>query len=174
MTKTLAGPQWPEPVRILSEITSEYGFITVEAVGLTSGRHYSTVLWPGQMPAAATAWRPDFSADADVWRLLIEAERLKLAYACDPLVATNNCLVDLLPHQLEAVYDVMLPQPTIRHLLAHDAGAGKTIMCGLLHKELRLRQPDLRTLIVAPAGLVTQWKREMAQKFGERFEFRTF
>lgn len=170
MTKTLVGPQWPEPVRILSEITSEYGFITVEAVGLTSGRHYSTVLWPGQMPAAATAWRPDFSADADVWRLLIEAERLKLAYACDPLVATNNCLVDLLPHQLEAVYDVMLPQPTIRHLLAHDAGAGKTIMCGLLHKELRLRQPDLRTLIVAPAGLVTQWKREMAQKFGERFE----
>lgn len=170
MTKTLAGPQWPEPVRVLSEATSEYGFTTVEAVGLNSGRHYSTVLWPKEMPVAATSWRPDFSADADVWRLLIEAERLRLAYSCDPLVATNNCLVDLLPHQLEAVYDVMLPQPTIRHLLAHDAGAGKTIMCGLLHKELRLRQPDLRTLIVAPAGLVPQWKREMAEKFGERFE----
>lgn len=170
MTKTLDGPQWPEPVRVLSETASEYGFITIEAVGLTSGRHYSTVLWPKEMPAAATSWRPDFSADADVWRLLIEAERLKLAYSCDPLVATNNCLVDLLPHQLEAVYDVMLPQPTIRHLMAHDAGAGKTIMCGLLHKELRLRQSDLRTLIVAPAGLVSQWQREMATKFGERFE----
>ena len=127
MTKTLVGPQWPEPVRILSEITSEYGFITVEAVGLTSGRHYSTVLWPGQMPAAATAWRPDFSADADVWRLLIEAERLKLAYACDPLVATNNCLVDLLPHQLEAVYDVMLPQP-IRTGLANSAANSASIL----------------------------------------------
>ena len=54
--------------------------------------------------------------------------------------------------------------------MAHDAGAGKTIMCGLLHKELRLRQPDLRTLIMAPAGLVSQWKREMATKFGECFE----
>jgi len=170
MTKTLAGPQWPEPVRELSETASEYGFITLEAVGLNSGRHYSTVLWPKEMPVAATSWQPDFGADANRWRLLIEAERLKLAYACDPLVATNNCLVDLLPHQLEAVYDVMLPQPTIRHLMAHDAGAGKTIMCGLLHKELRLRQPDLRTLIVAPAGLVSQWKREMAVKFGERFE----
>ena len=90
MTKTLDGPQWPEPVRVLSETASEYGFITIEAVGLTSGRHYSTVLWPKEMPAAATSWHPDFNADADVWRLLIEAERLKLAYSCDPLVARTT------------------------------------------------------------------------------------
>jgi hypothetical protein len=45
---------------------------------------------------------------------------------------------------MEAVYGVMLPQPRIRHLMAHDAGAGKTIMGGLLYKELSSRQPDMR------------------------------
>jgi len=119
--------------------------------------------------AEVSQWNPDLAADAAHFRLAIEAERLRLAYSCDPLVATNNANIDLLPHQLEAVYDCMLPQPVIRHLMAHDAGAGKTIMGGLLHKELRMRQPELRTLIVAPAALVAQWQRELREKFFESF-----
>ncbi len=46
---------------------------------------------------------------------------------------------DPLPHQLEAVYEHLLKLPTVRFLLADDAGAGKTIMAGLLVRELKLR-----------------------------------
>jgi SNF2 family DNA or RNA helicase len=55
-------------------------------------------------------------------------------------------------------------------LLAHDAGAGKTIMAGMLLKELKRRQGLKRVLIVAPAGLTLQWRRELLTKFGEHFE----
>ncbi|MBM3189141.1 MAG: DEAD/DEAH box helicase, partial [Chloroflexi bacterium] len=168
---TRMAPFWPEPIHVLSESATD-GFVTVEGRGLQTGRHYSTTLpsriWTELQPAKE--WRPTFGADPGALYLAVEAERLRLAYTCDPLLATNNALIDLVPHQMEAVYDLMLPQPTIRHLMAHDAGAGKTIMCGLLHKELRLRQPCLRTLIVAPAALVPQWQRELGERFFERFE----
>ncbi|MDI6631854.1 MAG: DEAD/DEAH box helicase, partial [Thermoanaerobacteraceae bacterium] len=71
---------------------------------------------------------------------------------------------------LEAVYHYILPLPRIRFLLADDAGAGKTIMAGLLLKELKLRGLVARTLIVAPANLAFQWQREMRDRFRERFD----
>lgn len=167
----ITGPYWPEPVGVLS-VEHVDGFTTIEACGLHTGRHYSTTLpqedWKAIAPTREQV--PAFDAPPVEFRLALEAERLRLAHACDPLLATNNSLVDLLPHQMEAVYKVMLPQPTIRHLMAHDAGAGKTVMCGLLHKELRMRTPSLRTLIVAPAALVVQWQRELREKFLEDFQ----
>lgn len=78
--------------------------------------------------------------------------------------------IDPLPHQLEAVYYYMLRQPRLRFLLADDPGAGKTIMAGLLLKEMKLRSAVLRTLIVAPANLVGQWQRELSEKFDEPFD----
>lgn len=169
---TMTGPYWPEAIQVLSVTVSAYGFITVEARGLESDRHYTTTLpqdqWDALHPTSEFA--PAFRADPAEFALVLEAQRLRLAYSCDPLLATNNALIHLLPHQIEAVYGVMLPQPAIRHLLAHDAGAGKTIMAGLLYKELRVRQPNLRTLIVAPAALTVQWQRELEEKFLSRFE----
>ena len=67
--------------------------------------------------------------------------------------------VDPLPHQLEAVYDYFLKLPRIRFLLADDPGAGKTIMAGLLIKELKLRGLIKRILIITPAALSFQWQR---------------
>jgi SNF2 domain-containing protein len=75
-----------------------------------------------------------------------------------------------LPHQIEAVYRHLLPQPRLRFVLADDPGAGKTIMAGLLLKELRLRGVVDRTLIIAPAPLTVQWQDELLDKFDERFE----
>ncbi len=163
---------WPEPVAILAVRCEEQSpVVTVEAVGLRSRVHYTTSLpaadWQALQPEEAAY---TFDAPAQPFRLALEAERLRLAYTADPLLAANNARVDLLPHQMEAVYGVMLPQPRIRHLLAHDAGAGKTIMGGLLYKELAGRQPDLRTLIVAPAALTRQWQRELRDKFLVEFE----
>src|SRR5689334_15932437 len=41
--------------------------------------------------------------------LLIETERIRLAYAHDPYFAVSLSGVEPLPHQLEAVYERMLP-----------------------------------------------------------------
>lgn len=162
----LAAAYWPEPIAILSHAAAAAGFVVIEAVGLETQKHYTTTL-------PVSAWQelqPDtphytFDAPAQPFRLALEAERLRLAYTADPLLAANNARVHLLPHQMEAVYGVMLPQPRIRHLMAHDAGAGKTIMGGLLLQELISRAPELRALIVAPAALTIQWQRELREKF---------
>ncbi len=96
--------------------------------------------------------------------------RLGLAYEYDPYFSLSIARVDPLPHQLEAVYDYFIKLPRIRFLLADDAGAGKTIMAGLLIKELKIRGLVKRTLIVTPANLSFQWQRELKDKFRESFE----
>ena len=101
--------------------------------------------------------------------LLVESARIRLAYAHDPYFAVSLSGVAALPHQLEAVYERMLPQSRLRFLLAHDPGAGKTIMAGLLIKELKLRGVLDRVLIVCPAPLTIQWYDEMLNRFEERF-----
>src|SRR5437870_9373365 len=78
--------------------------------------------------------------------------------------------VDPLPHQLEAIYEYMLKLPRVRFLLADDAGAGKTIMAGLLLKELKMRGLVSRILVLSPANLMFQWQREMKDRFRERFD----
>lgn len=67
-------------------------------------------------------------------------------------------------------HDYFLKLPRIRFLLADDPGAGKTIMAGLLIKELKIRGLIKRILIVSPANLTFQWQREMQDKFKEHFE----
>lgn len=111
-----------------------------------------------------------YDGDALNFRLGIEAQRLALAYEYDPYFSLSISRVDPLPHQVEAVYDFMLPLPRIRFLLADDAGAGKTIVAGLLLRELKLRGLLERTLIVTPANLAFQWQREMHDRFRERFD----
>src|SRR2546421_367696 len=114
--------------------------------------------------------REPFDGDALLFRLGIEAQRLGLAYEYDPYFSLSIARVDPLPHQLEAVYDYFLKLPRIRFLLADDPGAGKTIMAGLLLKELKARGLVKRTLIVTPANLTFQWQRELKDKFQEAFE----
>jgi superfamily II DNA or RNA helicase len=109
-------------------------------------------------------------ADADQVRLLIESTRIRLAYTHDPHFAVSLSGIRTLPHQIEAVYEKMLPQPRLRFLLADDPGAGKTIMAGLLIKELRLREAIERVLILCPSPLTIQWQDEMLRWFGESFD----
>jgi hypothetical protein len=95
-----------------------------------------------------------FDGDPDLFRLVSEAHRIRLAYLFDPLLAVHTSLVDPLPHQITAVYESMLPRQPLRFLLADDPGAGKTIMTGLLIKELIARGDLQRCLIVCPGNLV--------------------
>ena len=108
--------------------------------------------------------------DAEQIRLLVESTRIRLAYTHDPHFAVSLSGIRTLPHQIEAVYLKMLPQPRLRFLLADDPGAGKTIMAGLLIKELKLREAIDRVLILSPSPLTIQWQDEMLRWFGESFE----
>lgn len=102
-------------------------------------------------------------------RLLIESTRIRLAYCYDPYFAVSLTGIKSLPHQIEAVYGKLLPQPRLRFLLADDPGAGKTIMAGLLIKELKLRNALDRVLIIVPAALTIQWQDELLRFFDEIF-----
>jgi len=108
--------------------------------------------------------------DAEKVRLLVESTRIRLAYAHDKHFAVSLSGIRTLPHQVEAVYFRMLPQPRLRFLLADDPGAGKTIMAGLLVKELKLREAIERVLILCPAPLTIQWQDELLRWFGEPFD----
>ena len=119
--------------------------------------------------AEQDAARPATPVDADRLRLLIEAARIRLAHAYDQQFAVSLSGIRTLPHQIEAVYRKMLPQPRLRFLLADDPGAGKTIMAGLLVKELKLRAAVERCLILVPAPLTIQWQDELLRFFNEPF-----
>ncbi|MEY9185781.1 SNF2 family DNA or RNA helicase [Bradyrhizobium sp. USDA 326] len=114
-----------------------------------------------------------FDADGGLLRLASEAYRIRLAYLFDPYLAVSASQIEALPHQITAVYGEMLPRQPLRFLLADDPGAGKTVMAGLLIKELLIRGDLERCLIVAPGSLVEQWQDELSEKFGLSFEILT-
>ena len=117
------------------------------------------------------AWSMD--ADGDLFRLVSEARRISLAYLFDPFLAVQTSTLRTLPHQIDAVYNKMLPRQPLRFLLADDPGAGKTIMAGLFCKELMIRGDVERCLIITPGSLVEQWQDELWQKFALDFRILT-
>ncbi|MCD8117861.1 MAG: SNF2-related protein [Oscillospiraceae bacterium] len=114
-----------------------------------------------------------FTADSDQMRLASEAYRIHLAHLFDPYLAVHTSAIEPLPHQISAVYEAMLPRQPLRFVLADDPGAGKTIMTGLLLKELIIRSDVKRCMIVCPGNLAEQWQDELYQKFHLRFEILT-
>lgn len=124
--------------------------------------------------AIAAEGRPwAFDGDGDTLRLVSEAKRIQLAHLFDPVLAVHTSLVEPLPHQITAVYEEMLRRQPLRFLLADDPGAGKTIMAGLLIKELIVRGDLQRCLIVCPGSLVEQWQDELYRRFQLPFEILT-
>jgi superfamily II DNA or RNA helicase len=111
-----------------------------------------------------------FDADAARVRLASEAYRIKLAHLFDPHLAIHTSLIQPLPHQISAVYGEMLSRQPLRFLLADDPGAGKTVMSGLLIKELKVRGDLERCLIISPGNLVEQWQDELYTKFQLEFD----
>ena len=120
--------------------------------------------------AEASARRWSFDADGAMFRLASEARRMQQAHLADPFAAVDTSNIEPYPHQIDAVYNRLLTRKPLRFLLADDPGAGKTIMSGLLIRELVLRGDVARCLIVAPGSLVEQWQDELWDKFGMSFE----
>lgn len=111
-----------------------------------------------------------FEAAGKNFKLGLEAYRISQAALFDPMMAIYTSNVDPLPHQISAVYEAMLPRQPLRFVLADDPGAGKTIMAGLLIKELMMRSDAERVLIISPGSLTEQWQDELYEKFGISFE----
>jgi SNF2 family DNA or RNA helicase len=111
-----------------------------------------------------------FDGDGHLFRLVSEAHRIRLAHLFDPVLAVHTSLIDPLPHQITAVYEAMLPRQPLRFLLADDPGAGKTIMAGLLIKELIVRGDLQRCLVVCPGSLAEQWQDELYRRFQLPFD----
>ena len=114
-----------------------------------------------------------FDGDGALFRLASEAQRIRLAHLFDPLLAVHTSDVEPLPHQITAVYEAMLPRSPLRFLLADDPGAGKTIMAGLLIKEMIARGDLQRCLVVCPGALAEQWQDELYRRFQLPFEILT-
>ena len=114
-----------------------------------------------------------FDGDGELFRLVSEAYRIHLAYLFDPMLAVHTSMVEPLPHQITAVYGEMLKRQPLRFLLADDPGAGKTIMAGLLIKELLIRGDVERCMVVCPGSLVEQWQDELKEKFDLDFTMLT-
>jgi len=120
------------------------------------------------------AGRPwSFDGDGALFRLVSEARRIRLAHLFDPVLAVHTSIVEPLPHQITAVYESMLPRQPLRFLLADDPGAGKTIMAGLLIRELIARGDLQRCLVVCPGSLAEQWQDELYRRFHLPFEIMT-
>jgi len=151
-----------------------------EALELTykdaSGRVANELLYRHDEPRLEIVERGrpwSFDGDGAMFRLASEAYRIRLAHLFDPVLAVHTSVVDPLPHQITAVYEAMLPRQPLRFLLADDPGAGKTIMAGLLIKELVARGDLHRCLIVCPGSLAEQWQDELYRRFSLPFEILT-
>src|SRR5947209_4223742 len=151
-----------------------------EALELTyktpSGKVANELLYRHDEPRLEIAeiGRPwSFDGDGALFRLVSEAHRIRLAHLFDPVLAVHTSVVDPLPHQITAVYEEMLPRQPLRFLLADDPGAGKTIMTGLLMKELIARGDLQRCLVVCPGNLAEQWQDELYRRFHLPFEILT-
>jgi len=163
------GALWPEPVEV-NFVEELSGYVRIVGATILSGTHVDQLI-PEEEFAKLSVQEMVSRLTEEPWKvfLALEATRYRFASMYDPLLAMNTSKVDPLPHQIEAVYGYVLQIPRIRFLIADDPGAGKTIMAGLIIKELKLRGLARRILIVAPGHLKDQWRRELSDRFEERF-----
>lgn len=170
----VAGLAGPDPVKIvaierLTDDSANVAYRTetgiVEKIVFGDAVNHIRAVQPG--------FSFSFDSDPSAFLLAAEARRMRLAHLFDPLAALGTSDVRPLPHQLRAVYGTMLEKQPLRFVLADDPGAGKTVMAGLLVKELLLRGDAANVMVVSPGALTDQWDEEMREKFGLEFEMLT-
>jgi len=170
--KTINHPLWPEKVEI--ESIKVFGSkLAVRAIGKNTKRAYGyDILSEEDIQKIVEQLEEEgqffLKADPTHFLLALEAKRIELGYTFDPHYYANSSKINPLPHQLEAV-ELMMRRIPVCFLLADDPGAGKTIMAGLVLRQLKSQGAVGRTLIVTPASLLTQWQWEMQEKFTEEF-----
>ena len=136
----LTGPLFSEPMRVETVRADGADAWVAGLVGMRSEQFRRVTLRTADLAALTIRDAAlSYGGDGRLLRLALQAYSLGIAYEFDPYFGLSISRVDPLPHQLEAVYEYPLKLPGVRFLLADDAGAGKTIMAGLLIRELKLR-----------------------------------
>ncbi len=167
----LIGSLFNEPMKVVTIQQQGNDVLSLGLVGTQTERFRSVNLKPEDLDTLQILDSVySYNSDGKLIRLGLQAYQLGIAYEYDPYFGLSISRVDPLPHQLEAIYNYLLKTARVRFLLADDAGAGKTIMAGLLIRELKMRGLIKRILIVCPANLSFQWQREMKDKFDEKFQ----
>ncbi len=165
----ITGPFWEEPIEIKS-IEYLKKDIQISGEKRFKREHIDHIVSIDDLDKIKILnAEPTFENDSTEIFLALETLRYRFASLYDPLLAVNVSKVDPLPHQIEAVYGYILKLPRIRFLIADDPGAGKTIMAGLIIKELKLRNLVKKILIIVPGHLKDQWRRELEDRFKEKF-----
>jgi SNF2 family DNA or RNA helicase len=104
------------------------------------------------------------------FKLNLQALQVKQTGKIDRLISLDAIRTKLIPYnfQMQTALRV-INEMNGNAILADEVGLGKTIEAGLIMKELLLREEINSVLIVSPKSLLSQWKTEMAEKFGETF-----
>lgn len=167
----ISAPFWPEFVIVDDVEIIDNKYLKITGSTYHSRKHIDDLIHFTDLDKINFQKLSDYFSN-EAWKVFLAIETIRYRYASlyDPLLAMNISKIDPLPHQIEAVYGYILKLPRIRFLIADDPGAGKTIMAGLVIKELKLRQLVKRILIVCPGHLKDQWRRELKEKFEEEFE----
>jgi len=165
----IKGSYWPEPVEI-KHIEEVGEYIRIIGSMINSQNPVDQLIDQKELAEILKPVEGAYFTE-ESWKVFLALETLRYRYASlyDPLLAMNISKIDPLPHQIEAVYGYVLKLPRIRFLIADDPGAGKTIMAGLIIKELKIRGIVKRVLIVVPGHLKDQWRRELSERFEEKF-----
>lgn len=173
--EVVIGSQFPEPVEIKRCESIEGELYLVEALGRNSSRFYELMIDQQELNSFQnlSTQRTKGRISGDAFRRMLRSRVFEneSRYSETRALGSQNLLP--LPHQIEAVYSRMLQVPQVRFLLADDPGAGKTIMAGMLIRELKARQAVERVLILVPPLVLTQWQEEMHEKFSMDFTILT-
>lgn len=165
----IEGPFWPEPVEVKKIEERSFGFRIIGST-LYSRSHIDHLISHDELGRIKKRELTlTFTGNAEEVFLAVECLRFQYASIFDAFLAMNISKIDPLPFQIDAVYGYVLKLPKVRFMIADDPGAGKTIMAGLIIKELKLRGIINRILIVVPGHLKDQWRRELKEKFQETF-----
>ncbi len=102
--------------------------------------------------------------------LVLAAHALALAQKVtrNDVEARHRDRIRILAHQIDTTLSVLNVMRG-RAILADEVGLGKTIEAGLILSEWRARGMLPTALVLTPASLVEQWRREMDEKFGLHF-----
>jgi superfamily II DNA or RNA helicase len=164
-------PQFPETVEIIGIEFVDELFLHLSAVGRDSNQFYELMIEHRDMESIQKLNGAE--ATETVNSLELQQFLQYFVFSIDSRYSSKRALGNSklipLPHQIEAVYSRMLQTPQVRFLLADDPGAGKTIMSGMLIKELMARDRVQKILILVPPLVLKQWQEELHEKFGEQF-----
>lgn len=166
----VGGSFWPETVQIKHIEQIDDDLYLIEAVGRESNQFFENYLEKHQLEEVKH-YSDDVVSDQlkDRFQHYLQYHVLRTEKEYSQSRARGNKNMIPLPHQIEAVYSKMLQAPQVRYLLADDPGAGKTIMSGMLIRELKARNTIQKTLILVPPLVLKQWQTELKEKFDEDF-----